>query len=362
MKRKNKGFTLIELLAVIVILGLLMAIAIPSVTKYITESRKKTLTTTIGNYIGALVNDVNDLTYTFTEVNTVYAVPIECIALERGGTNPFGHWLHANDGYWAYVLVQYDDSSSSYNYGYTFKDSAGYGMYPTSQSKLNERGTQIKTGLTLSRPTTGKVTNMATVEKWNGFDISGNTNLKILMAVEEGNYSDGITTCTMKQKASNYNEALGGNASELPKVSTLAGTTWRMNATVKNYDFFDAFNTNSQTGYGYFPTGTTMTDGSYTFETYYYRNGEAFGPHHDMDDPYVFWFIPENSFGLSAGWYKVTSASETKFWTGSFSSVEELLVGFQPMGQPLITFPNQSNKALESSQLIDFMYENAVMQ
>ena len=60
MKNK-KGFTLIELLAVIVILGLLMAIAIPSVTKYITESRKKTLTTTIGNYIGALVNDVNDL-------------------------------------------------------------------------------------------------------------------------------------------------------------------------------------------------------------------------------------------------------------------------------------------------------------
>ena len=33
---KKKGFTLIELLAVIVILGLLIAIAIPSVTKYIT--------------------------------------------------------------------------------------------------------------------------------------------------------------------------------------------------------------------------------------------------------------------------------------------------------------------------------------
>ena len=54
MKNK-KGFTLIELLAVIVILGLLMAIAIPSVTKYITQSRKKTVTSTIGNYIGALV-------------------------------------------------------------------------------------------------------------------------------------------------------------------------------------------------------------------------------------------------------------------------------------------------------------------
>ena len=97
----KKGFTLIELLAVIVILGLLMAIAIPSVTKYITESRKKTVASTIGNYMSAVLNDVNDLTYTFTGHNTVYAVPIECVALERGGTNPFGEWHQSNDSYFA---------------------------------------------------------------------------------------------------------------------------------------------------------------------------------------------------------------------------------------------------------------------
>ena len=82
MKNK-KGFTLIELLAVIVILGLLMAIAIPSVTKYITESRKKTVISSINNYVGSLINDVNDMQYTFTETDVIYAVPIECIALER---------------------------------------------------------------------------------------------------------------------------------------------------------------------------------------------------------------------------------------------------------------------------------------
>ena len=96
MKNK-KGFTLIELLAVIVILGLLMAIAIPSVTKYITESRKKSLMSTIGNYITATINEVNDLTYTFTSDNTIYAIPIECIALERGETDPFGEWHQASN-------------------------------------------------------------------------------------------------------------------------------------------------------------------------------------------------------------------------------------------------------------------------
>ena len=40
MKKNNKGFTLIELLAVIVILAILVAVAMPSVTKYLNDARK----------------------------------------------------------------------------------------------------------------------------------------------------------------------------------------------------------------------------------------------------------------------------------------------------------------------------------
>lgn len=236
MKKMNKkGFTLIELLAVIVILGLLMAIAIPSVTKYITQSRKKTLMNTISNYMSALTNEVNNMDYTFTDSSKVYAVPIECIALERGGTNPFGKWYPAStvttdntgtvtaatwNSQWAYVLVYYDDTTSSYTYGFTFKDSAGYGLYPTASTKMKEKGDDVttKSGSALNADANkaaiqpsltvsdGKLsiadgadakTYYAT---WNGFGFDpADVTLQVLVAVDSN--GNGTTTCNIAQES-----------------------------------------------------------------------------------------------------------------------------------------------------------------
>ena len=144
MKRNEKGFTLVELLAVIVILGLLMAIAIPSVTKYITQSRKKTLLSTMDSYVTAVTTAVNDNEFgALSNQDIMYYIPVSddennsCVSLEKGGTDPFGNWVEA------YVAVNYDASKYSYDYYFTFYDDAGYGMELTSIDNLKESGNLI---------------------------------------------------------------------------------------------------------------------------------------------------------------------------------------------------------------------------
>ena len=144
MRRNNKGFTLVELLAVIVILGLLMAIAIPSVTKYITQSRKKTLISSVDSYVTAVTTAVNDNEFgAMSDQSIMYYIPVSnnesesCVALEKGGSDPFGNWKEA------YVVVNYDAEKYSYDYYFTFYDDAGYGMALTEISKIDAGSNMI---------------------------------------------------------------------------------------------------------------------------------------------------------------------------------------------------------------------------
>lgn len=208
MKKLNQmAFTLIELLAVITIMGILMLVAIPSISLIIENARKDTIISTIDAYIDSLKAEVASGTYDFEDPDaTIYAMPIECIPMESGGSKAYGEWMQASNDYWAYVLVQYDSERKNYNYGFTFKDSTKHGLYPTEENNLQDPQTFIMQNLDLYKPITGSFVNIAGAKDWAGFKLTPSTNLVVLEATEEGGYGDGKTTCTLETKGSNYEQ------------------------------------------------------------------------------------------------------------------------------------------------------------
>lgn len=115
--KNNKGFTLIEILAVIIILGVLLLIAVPSVTNYILESRKSAYISTIKSYETSVRNKVNSLQYSFFDSDTTYYVHVANEKMEKGGNSPFGNWIDA------YVVLVY--TGDGYEYYWTSVDESG---------------------------------------------------------------------------------------------------------------------------------------------------------------------------------------------------------------------------------------------
>ena len=140
MKRKEigkKGFTLIELLAVIVILAVLMAIAIPKVTQYITKSRKDSLVTTSKDFINAVRNDATSEMFDFPiGVDDVTIISLDLIKLEKGGKKSSfnGTWL-PKYSYVAVINVGTDEDPD-YEYYISVRDSKRYNIALTEENEL----------------------------------------------------------------------------------------------------------------------------------------------------------------------------------------------------------------------------------
>jgi len=111
---------LIELLAVIIILGILLLVAIPSVTSYINNSRKETYITTAKELIKGATNLVNSGDLDIYDTDITYYIPTSCINVETGGNSPYGKFDPA------YILVTYDNSS--FDYYWLSRDDQGIGI------------------------------------------------------------------------------------------------------------------------------------------------------------------------------------------------------------------------------------------
>ncbi len=127
---KNKGFTLIELLAVIIILGVIMLIAIPSVTRYINDSRKDTYIDTARQIVKGAIPMVNGGELDMYDTNTTYYIPASCIPTENAMSSPFGEFEQA------YVIVGY--TGEGYEYYWASVDSAHQGIEMKDYNKLTK--------------------------------------------------------------------------------------------------------------------------------------------------------------------------------------------------------------------------------
>ncbi len=119
MKLNRKGFTLIELLAVIVILAVLLAIAVPAVSNYINTSKKSGYIDTVKMYVDAARNASIMQTFDYpSDSNHATVISFSQLKdlLEKGGTtSAYGNeWKAAN----SYVVIVNEGTNENPIYVY----------------------------------------------------------------------------------------------------------------------------------------------------------------------------------------------------------------------------------------------------
>ncbi len=102
--KNTKGFTLVELLAVIVIMGILMMVAIPAVSRTIENTRKDSFVNTAKNYANAALTQwtadgfsCGGTTSSAVDAGKDYYIEIDTASssapelLQQGGKSPWGN-------------------------------------------------------------------------------------------------------------------------------------------------------------------------------------------------------------------------------------------------------------------------------
>ena len=138
MKNK-KGFTLIELLAVIVILGVILGIAIPKVSQYITNSKKDSFASAGKLFVESVRNDSTSEEYPFPiNRNDVVIVTLDQANMEKSKKkSAFGGKYLYNKSYVIVTNVG-DGTYPDYVYYFAAQDSKGYAIPLTVEGDLDK--------------------------------------------------------------------------------------------------------------------------------------------------------------------------------------------------------------------------------
>lgn len=133
----KKGFTLIELLAVIVIIGILMAIAIPSMGLVITNARKDIYVNSALTFINEAEKEVLNSVFEIDDPDTTYYIHIANLVDNRGnwGKSGFAEW---SDSY-VVATMSLINSKVNTNYYYNGVDRAGWKITLVERDKMKAK-------------------------------------------------------------------------------------------------------------------------------------------------------------------------------------------------------------------------------
>ena len=138
MKKINKkGFTLIELLAVIVIMGILMMVAIPSVNLIIIDARKDIYVNSARTFINEAEKEVLNSTFEIDDLDTTYYIHIANLVDDPTnlGKSGFATW---GDSYVVATMALVNNKVTT-NYYFNSVDLAGWKISLIGRDNLAKR-------------------------------------------------------------------------------------------------------------------------------------------------------------------------------------------------------------------------------
>lgn len=131
LKNNKKGFTLIELLAVIVILAILVAVAVPAVSRYLSQARRGTFASNANTAISNVRTDttsaglIGTAVYDLKDINNLLQKTLD--------KSPYGY-AYSSSSY-VKAVVNMDGTSTYY---ICLADTAGNGIAETIEKDVNE--------------------------------------------------------------------------------------------------------------------------------------------------------------------------------------------------------------------------------